>query len=828
MEPVLWIPKYILIISLLSLPLVSYAQHSNIDTQEERRFDFRRIDPNKLPPIEKYAQPKEQVFPLHWRNSGTGVWTELNPRVPRVDYIGLHFVNKDTGWACGGSGAIIKTTNGGDDWTISETPVTNLLLKIHSYNGQVVIATGYDGIILRSSDGGENFVQVPSGVGNGIDLWDVKMINDTLGWVCGLNQTLLKTTDAGLTWQPISTVLNQHYWAVDFINEQYGMIACGDGIVLKSTDGGNTWTQIQAGDTRDLYSIDIIDSQHIVAAGEREPQIQFEGGKNVYSSDAGVTWIQNPDIPTYTDANWIEFVDRDTGYAITVSHGIYKTTNRGENWFSVGGGGEWQLDLTEDGTGYSGGDGLNIYKRINGLENWSKIFLNVSWSDVFFVNEMKGFFISGGVGVGIYKTEDGGISYQKIENTPSGYDLLFLDSLTGFIAGTHKTTDGGENWYQVNTGGGTKVFFINDSVGWSIGGNVINKSTDIGENWLIQFTAPIGVSFYGIHFSDVLYGWTANVSTRPYRTTDGGIDWIEQTNINIWDTRDIFFIDQQVGYLLGFNELYKTTDAGITWILNPNVAGFGIAKTSTYQDSTIFIIGGKIYRSLDGGENWYEFTELNGIGIKGLHLLNAGLGFAGGSGGLILKYYDTTYVPVELISFEAKVETDKIILEWITASELNNYGFEIQKSHDNNNWQKIGFVNGSGSTTEYNSYSFTDNSTLNEKNYYRLKQIDFNGTYKFSHIITVNIPINNFDLRQNYPNPFNPTTTIKYNLPKSGSVELIVYDILGRKVKTLVNENQQAGRYEINFNASGLATGVYIYQLRSQDFVSTKKMILLK
>ena len=316
-----------LLLALLLFTSLNYAQAVNNSEEKSQRFDYRRIAQNNLPPIEKYAQPKEQVFPLGYGTNhlnkittGTGVWTELNPKVPRVTYIGLHFVNKDTGWACGQSGAVIKSLDGGSSWTISETPINNLLLKTHSYNGQVVLVTGYDGIILRSSDEGETFEQVTSGVGNGYDLWGVQMLNDTLGWVCGLNQTLLKTTDAGLSWQPVSAGLNQHYWSLNFLNEQYGMIACGSGNVLKTTNGGNSWTQVQAGDTRSLYTIDIIDSLHIAAAGAN--------GKNVYSSDGGTTWITNQDIPAFTATNCIRFLML---ILVTVYKDVYdirKTTNR--------------------------------------------------------------------------------------------------------------------------------------------------------------------------------------------------------------------------------------------------------------------------------------------------------------------------------------------------------------------------------------------------------------------------------------------------------------------------------------------------------------------
>ena len=833
---------------LLSLYIVNCTLyvHAQPDTTKPQT-NYRRTDPNNPPPTTSYTQlPKEQVFPLGWNRgtfgkvtSGTGTWTELNPKVPRVDYIGLHFINSDTGWACGGSGAIIETTNGGDDWTISETPTTNLLLKIHSYNGQLVICTGYDGLILRSSDGGETFEQVVSGVGNGTDLWGVQMLNDTLGWVCGMNQTLLKTTDAGLSWQQVFSGLNQHYWSLNFLDESYGMIACGGGMILKTTNGGNSWLQRQTGDNRDLYTIDLIDSLHTAAAGEYGNEMQYEGGKNVYSSDGGETWILNPDVPTYDDANWIEFADTDTGYTINVNYGIYKTTNRGQSWVGVGGGGEWHIEMVGYETGYSGGDGLNIYKRTDGQENWSKFFLNVNWNDVFFVSEIKGFFIGDVLEDGLYFTEDEGLIFRKIENSPGGNVITFINANIGFIGGRsytriYNTIDSGITWSLVNISGLTdtvgrinKMFFVNPTNGWAVANGIL-KTTDYGFNWFAQLNAPFS-GITSIHFVDSLYGWATDVGHRPYKTTDGGLNWIEQTNLNIWDSRDIYFRDYQNGYLIGYNELYNTTDGGYTWILNPIVAGFGIAELSSFEDSTVFIVGGKTFRSVDGGVNWFEFTELNGITLTGLSLLNSGFGFAVGSGGLILKYYDTTYVPVELISFRGELINEKVVLTWITASELNNYGFEVQKSFDKETWEKIGFVIGKGTSTEISYYSFTHSILKSGKSYYRLKQVDYDGTYKYSEVIEVEASTpKEFSLKQNFPNPFNNTTAITFQIPKDYFVVLKIYDVLGNELKTLIQENKKAGDYTITFSTDDLSSGIYFYKLTAGEYKSIKKLMLLK
>ena len=136
--------------------------------------------------------------------------------MPRVDYLGIQFVNKDTGWAVGDLGTLIKSIDGGTSWTVSETNTTTPILKVRSYNGQIVIASGFGGLILRSTDGGETFTQVTSNVTG--DLWGLKMLNDTLGWACGNANSLTKTTDGGQTWQRIFTPgYTSDYWWIDFL-----------------------------------------------------------------------------------------------------------------------------------------------------------------------------------------------------------------------------------------------------------------------------------------------------------------------------------------------------------------------------------------------------------------------------------------------------------------------------------------------------------------------------------------------------------------------------------------------------------------------------------
>jgi Secretion system C-terminal sorting domain len=200
-------------------------------------------------------------------------------------------------------------------------------------------------------------------------------------------------------------------------------------------------------------------------------------------------------------------------------------------------------------------------------------------------------------------------------------------------------------------------------------------------------------------------------------------------------------------------------------------------------------------------------------------------------------FHDNPF-PVQLTTFTGNFDGTNVILDWNTATELKNYGFNIERSADSLHWDKIGFVIGNGNSNIPHNYSFTDkNLTSSGYYYYRLKQIDNDGSYEYSKVIRVEVTSpGKFALEQNYPNPFNPSTTIEYSLPSPGKVSLNIFDVLGRQVETLVNEFQSGGRYKVNFNGSKLPSGIYFYrlivsQLNSSNkiyFSKTKSLVLLK
>ncbi|MGL6266326.1 MAG: T9SS type A sorting domain-containing protein, partial [Chitinophagaceae bacterium] len=201
--------------------------------------------------------------------------------------------------------------------------------------------------------------------------------------------------------------------------------------------------------------------------------------------------------------------------------------------------------------------------------------------------------------------------------------------------------------------------------------------------------------------------------------------------------------------------------------------------------------------------------------------------FDASNGEYTANYTPDEIFPVELISIRGNAIGSDVRLEWSTASESNNRGFEVQRSLDGRNWQDIGFVPGAGNSVTFRNYSFLDKNLPANKYFYRLTQIDFDGRFTYSNIITISLNSNNgYILDQNYPNPFNNSTMIGYSLPKATHVQISMYDLQGRVIKVLEDGMRQAGKHTLQVNTYKLSHGVYYYKMKAGDFTETKKMVV--
>lgn len=441
-----------------------------------------------------------------------------------------------------------------------------------------------------------------------------------------------------------------------------------------------------------------------------------------------------------------------------------------------------------------------------------------------------------------------------------------------------KTTDGGLTWTQISSGtipGLEAVFFTSLNVGYAAGWqNYFIKTTDGGSTWTPQIIVPNIWYFNNIEFRDANNGVATTSDPNIFVTTNAGTTWTQATG-TIIGVQDICYADANTLFAVGGDEkITKSTNGGLSWIqvysgtftyvlagvefLNSNfgmvggedgkilvttnggtnwtvrnAGGFAIWRSFHLSDlNTAYVAGTpeQIYKTTNGGITWVDDypTSTFNYALYKIKFLENNLGIICGSQGAILRNTNNV-IPVELVSFKGDVIGSDVMLSWSTASETNNSGFNVERKTESTDWQTLSFISGSGTTIEKHKYSYLDN-TVNEGEYsYRLKQIDYDGTFEYSNTIEVvtKIPAQ-FTLDQNYPNPFNPTTTIKYSLPVTNFVTLAVYNSLGERVSTLVNQVVESGIHNIEFNASNLTSGIYFVRMESGSFVSAIKIALMK
>lgn len=252
---------------------------------------------------------------------------------------------------------------------------------------------------------------------------------------------------------------------------------------------------------------------------------------------------------------------------------------------------------------------------------------------------------------------------------------------------------------------------------------------------------------------------------------------------------------------------------------NVNLTGGAQAANIFWQCAGIVSIGTTAH--FEGIVLAQTSIELNtGATVDGLLLAQTAVTLDGNT-------VNQAVIPVELSSFTAIASGNEIMLHWTTATELNNLGFEVQRSNEDKEFSKVGFVEGNGTTTEQQNYNFSDGNLNTGKYYYRLKQVDYDGSFEYSSTVEVEINPSSFSLSQNHPNPFNPSTLIKYSIPASGFVSLKVFDVLGNEVAKLVNGEKPAGSHEVEFSGN-YSSGIYFYQLQVGSLIETRKMMLVR
>jgi len=372
-----------------------------------------------------------------------------------------------------------------------------------------------------------------------------------------------------------------------------------------------------------------------------------------------------------------------------------------------------------------------------------------------------------------------------------------------------------------------KIYFNNGSTlyEWPVGGTVTQLGTIVDGGGATQ--SMVSLAFY----NGVLYG-TKNIANEAIWIIDP-TTLVATVFIDYADA-DFDFgglaVDPTTGEFYGTNDDATPFGNGLFRINNDGTATQIVAYPSGETDIDGLAISDSrlAYFVIDQPGNIYVYDLATSTFLPPLIApWTTSEVFSGAT-------WNSGIVPVELTSFTASSISNEVTLTWETATETNNSGFSIERKTVSSEFEEVAFVPGFGTTTESKSYSFTDKNLQSGVYSYRLKQIDFDGSYTHTAPIEVEVstPVE-FNLDQNYPNPFNPSTTITFSLATDSKVSLKVFDVLGQEVTTIVNEQLTAGIHNYDFNASGLNSGIYFYKIEASsisgnDFVDIKKMILVK
>jgi photosystem II stability/assembly factor-like uncharacterized protein len=818
-----------------------------------------------------------------WKTTDGGTnWTNIGDNLASLTYGAIAIDPNNINTVYAGAGEIMynlspfiyegqglyKTTDGGTSWNQVTAGWGNVThfgdLEVSPHNSSFVFAalgSGYwhrgnlsnEGI-WRSTDAGITWTRTL----NVIDAFDVIVhpTNSNIVYAAtggGVTTSgFYVSNNSGANWIQSNTGLPaatsilriQISLSITTPSTIYALIynASGTPVAYKSTNSGSNWSQISAGvqlggnygsgwTDQGWYDLCIAvnpsNSNHVLVGNVELHQTTNGSTFSVKRVSPGANaW----DCPTHVDLHRIVFAPSNNNYVyIACDGGIYKSTDGGNTWSSANNG------ITT----------IQFYRIASHPTRHDTL-------------------IGGAQDNGNFRTFDAGTNPWDLTTTGDGMNCFFdhtnpntiyLSVQNGWLA---KSTDLGTtvNWIQNVNGTWITPYFMHPTNNQWIytANNSVLRSTNGGSTFS---TIAAGVSTSDlintmsqspVTPNNMIFAGSGLYTSSPQVkiSTDGGFTWNDVTS-NVGGVQRVVTrvvcdpVNANTMYVVrsGFsagNKIHKTTNLGANWT---NISGnlpniphndFFVdpANPTHYYAANDF----GVYRSTDAGTTWAR----EGLGFPFVPAMDFDYAVSNGVRYLRVGTYGRSafetdldfIIPVELVSFTANANNGNVDLKWTTASELNNMGFEIQRSINDEGFKKVTFIHGFGTTAEPKEYSYTDENISGFLKY-RLKQIDLDGNYEYSKIVEVNSVLNlSYELKQNYPNPFNPITNITYILPAAGRVKLTIFNLVGEAVAQLVNESQSEGKYDIVWNAAGYPSGVYLYKLETMSFVETKKMVLMK
>ena len=728
-----------------------------------------------------------------------------------------------------------------DFWQQTNGPTGgNIKFVAANSSGHIFAKVGEQNLIVRSTDNGITWIEANEGLP--VYIGFLQITPDDIIFITAGASGLYRSTDNGDSW---TQVLNQNivsgYFSPPLVYNSNGHLFIGaSNGVYRSTDNGATWQQTSLSNVG-VNNLGINDSGYVFAA------VDYSG--IFRSTDSGDSWtLINNGIQSYPYTN--TFYLSPTGSIFIVifddwsfpMYGIYRSNDNGNNWVRTdnnlpSNAYVTSLSINSDGDVFASTAFLGVYRSIDNGDSWTETnngLTSFAFRSPLLFNSTGALFAN--TGAGVFRSTDNGDNWGEVNNglkfKESNSLIIGLNDIliNGSVGGIFSSTDNGNYWQDLNTDiiNTSITSLVTNSNGDVFAGSVgMHRSTNNGDNWEVIFPEFVtGIALGAPDNIFAIFGNSAVAGYSIYRSLDNGLTWLPSFS----NGQSFAITANTSGSVVagGFGKVFRSTDNGDNWSTSTLPVDEQVLSIAINPYGHIFasVLNYGMYRSTDNGVTWLP------SGLQGLYnysncitrINSDGIIFAGTDIGLF-RSSDNGNSWTRVTDFFVSAIAFSLSGEVFIGSD------KAYRSTDNgDNWTEIS----SGLPETYIQSLYVDDdgyvySGTYDKGVYRSLQ----STTSIEDD-NLNSPAT-FALEQNYPNPFNPSTTIRYSVPsvtlsevEGSRVSLKVYDVLGNEVATLVNEEKPAGNYEVDFNATGLSSGIYFYKLQAGSLLETKKMILMK
>lgn len=732
-------------------------------------------------------------------------------------------------------GGVFRSTNNGTSWTAVNNGLTNFTVNVFAVSSTNVFAATNGGGVYLSTDNGANWSAFNNGLSTNA-LWVNALVVSGTNIFAGINGVgVYRSTNNGTNWTFCSG-LTPYTGVTALVVSDTNLFAATEGGIYRSTDNGASWTV-----TGMTYSgFNTLASFPNGSGGKN--LFGGAGGAGIWrSTDLGVTWTGASAGLVGSVGGVYAYNNSGSNLYAGTGNGVYVSTNNGTNWTRVNSGltDTSVSTLAVSGTNLFAGTSYGgVFRSTDNGATWNSANtgLTNTWVSSFGVSGTTLFSCTSS---GLFRTTDAGTSWVWVSSIRNGsFDGFAASGTNLYAAGgwVNLSTDNGTSWTQLSTWptgalgavavapngtGGTNLF-----AGTNYG---VYRSTNYGTSWTNTGLIGGDVYTFAVSGGNIFVGDLTGV----YLSTDYGTSWNVKGGSSYVDAVAVSGTNLFCG---GANHggVHLSTDNGTSWaaagLTNLNVTALAVSGTNIFAATV-----DDVFLSSNNGTTWTS-TGLNNSYVRNLAVSGTDL-YAATYGHGVFKRALSDILPVELASFGASARGSMVKLRWITATETNNYVFEVERRLVSDVlWSKIGSVIGAGTSNTPHNYIYNDIRVAQSHYAYRLKQVDRDGQFKYSESVEVNVTATplRFGLDQNFPNPFNPSTTIRYALPSPSNAKIVITNTLGQEVAMFANGQEEAGYHEVQWNAN-IASGIYFYRIEAVSttdpnnrFTQVKKMLLLK